>query len=447
MEKQLAYARPLEEVFADILAQHDRAIDAFVPSNGLEQKNAFLEGRIRNPRHEYPALSHMNIEAKQNALDGLAQEIDAHPSINPKFKSVYMGYIEGYRMRNAFMQAAIDIQQFQPGTKEREHSEAVYMERNIAIFGEPDVKTYRGLLHSMRQKVEAKELIGRAGIIKDELLALLPHGEPMEEATELSPEALKWLRQLIETLYGGMIAHVPEREEPFEPQEVADIFHTVIKEEFEESGEEWTVKVQSAASINVRVKDKTIIVPENRKPLDTLGVKKLVIHELGVHMLRSIMGEQTDLLPLKMGLPNNNTEEGLAKTLEIAYEKKPEDLAGIPYYLIAGMMHIDGMDFRDAFEVLWRRGAVTLTKERNDIDEKTIEQARDKAYKQMMRLARGTDTKPWFKDLTYFNGQQKIRRHIEEIKGDDLQATFMLLGKADPSNKEHERIMYETSTP
>lgn len=70
-----------------------------------------------------------------------------------------------------------------------------------------------------------------------------------------------------------------------------------------------------------------------------------------------------------------------------------------------------------------------------------------KAYDQTMRVMRGTDELPWFKDLAYYNGSNDVWKHLESIRGDDVKFMFVLMGKANPANIDHERLQYESSTP
>jgi hypothetical protein len=39
-----------------------------------------------------------------------------------------------------------------------------------------------------------------------------------------------------------------------------------------------------------------------------------------------------------------------------------------------------------------------------------------------------------------------VWKHLENINGDDLKFMFILMGKANPANQQHERILLETRT-
>lgn len=60
---------------------------------------------------------------------------------------------------------------------------------------------------------------------------------------------------------------------------------------------------------------------------------------------------------------------------------------------------------------------------------------------------RYTDELPWFKDLAYHNGSNDVWKHLESIRGDYVKFMFVLMGKANPANIDHERLQYESSTP
>ena len=75
-------------------------------------------------------------------------------------------------------------------------------------------------------------------------------------------------------------------------------------------------------------------------------VENLAVHEIGVHMLRSIAVGETDMLPLISGLSDYyDTEEGLGVVMEQALSGKFAE-RGVDHYITAGLAHYDEKDFR-----------------------------------------------------------------------------------------------------
>ena len=111
-----------------------------------------------------------------------------------------------------------------------------------------------------------------------------------------------------------MLSHVPVDKSEFCPHELQEIFVNVIQNEFNTYGdsdyvrfyngaaEGWTVFVEEAGSVNIRSSEKKIVIPDNGMMRSRKKVEELIVHEIGVHMLRSIMGGETNLPPLANGL-------------------------------------------------------------------------------------------------------------------------------------------------
>jgi hypothetical protein len=122
--------------------------------------------------------------------------------------------------------------------------------------------------------------------------------------------------------------------------------------------------------------------------------------------------------------------------------KSPSEL----YPLIASLMYYDSKDFRDTFEIIWRHLALQGVGEHEEVTDEMIEKARSRAYAAVGRIARGTDSLPWFKDISYYNGQTAMWRHLDMICGDDLGLQFLLMGKADPTRKAQQQLLLETKS-
>ena len=174
-------------------------------------------------------------------------------------------------------------------------------------------------------------------------------------------------------------------------------------------------------------------------------VENLVVHEIGVHMLRSITGGETDMLPLRSGLSDYyDTEEGLGVVMEQALSGKFAE-RGVDHYITAGLAHFDNKDFREAFEIKWRLSLLGSVDDESEVSDEQIVKAKKTAFTQTLRSFRGTNDMPLFKDLSYYNGSVEVWKYLESVKGDDLLLSLLLAGKVNTS-ADHRRVILESKS-
>lgn len=447
MVEILENKNPIEAIHTQLLANEPKVIGSFVPSDGVAQKEAFLKGDIDNPRHTYSKLDNTDFSVLKNSIQELGQSIVSNPNLPTKHQPAYEQFTDGYLQRAELLRLAQAYNHAETDAERQELAE-LYMAQNIEAYGKPDEQTYRALIGERLQRITSKNLDGEAVQMRDELFKLVDfdgHDGSLERFRP-SPETIEWMHGVVGSLYGGMLSHVPGDKDTFTPAEVQSIFTDIIEQEFGEATVGWTVDIEEAVSINVKTVEKRIVIPKREVMRSRSMVRKLVVHEIGVHMLRSVMGAETDLKPLASGLNDYyDSEEGLGVVMEQALESEAVD-RGVDHYITAGLAYYDKKDFRGAFEVKWRLALLDKLTDDGQVMPDQIDKARTTAYAQTMRCFRGTDDLPLFKDLAYFNGSNDTWRHLEEIRGDDTRFMFVLLGKLDPSNKDHERLVYETRT-
>lgn len=430
-----------------LLEHAPKVVPAFVPSNGAEQKQSFLRNDIRNPDHTYDDLNKLDLTAQKATIFDVGAEILENPELNPRFAEAYEESIEIYKKKTQLLELARALKHTdEPEEKARLRSE--YMTLNIELYGEPDEQTYRSLLQEKLQRIADKKLSARGEEIKVELFGMVNYDELSEPIERFKPaeETVEWMHEVADTLYGGMLRHLPDKKK-FSAIEIRELFAQIIRDEFGEAAVDWRVDIENAAAITVKPLEKRIVIPEGRNGVSKSKLRKLVVHELGVHMLRSVIGDETDLHPLSVGLEGYyDAEEGLGAVMEQALEGTFRE-AGIEPYITAGAAYFDTKDFREVYEMKWRMEVLNDADDGKLISPLAIAKAKKKAYQSAMRSFRGTDELPWFKDLAYYNGSVDVWRHLESIRGDDTTFMFVLMGKANPASKEHERLQYETSTP
>ena len=433
----------IDKRFGEIIAAEPKPVDSFVPADASIQKELFLKGEIRNPDHTYIQLAEIDFEQNIEKIVTATDHILVDDHLNKKFEGVYEEFRDDYVNKTRFMQLAKAFKSEQNPDKKAQ-IKAEYMALNVEIYGEPDEETYRSLLGEKIQHINEKDLVGNAAAIRSELQEMV--GDYSGESHERfipSQETVDWMQGITESLYGGMLSHVPEQES-FEHHEIAAVLREILEEEFGEAARGWTVVIEKAQSIKVQPGDKKIIVPEG-KTLDRQTLCSRIVHEIGVHFLRSVMGAQTDLPPFSLGLSKYfDSEEALGAIMEQALASKYKE-AGVDHYIAAGLGYFDNKDFRETFEIKWRLSALSGLKSGEVLTPEAIEKAKELAYNGTMRSRRGTDELPWFKDLSYYNAVDTWK-YIEENRGDDLMFMFLLLGKGDAGNAAHRSVMLETAT-
>lgn len=415
-----------------------------VPEDGEEQKAAYLRGEITQPHHEYRRMDEFDIDQRKADLTHLGMELMENPALNPKFAASYGEFVDTYQTQALLLENARTYR-LADDPLEKQQAASEFMRLNIERYGEPEKETYHYLLGKKLAAIRSKNFTGRAKELADELFALidLEEGE-IAEGYKPSDETVAWMHEMVESLYGNMLEHVPEQKE-FNSNEIRDIFEEIIHDEFGEAAEGWTVIIDAAKSINVKPTEKLVVIPPKITRSHEL-MRGLVTHELGVHMLRSITGSETDFGPLSTGLSDyDDSEEGLGKVMEQALKGKFAEV-GVDYYVAASLAYFEGKSFDDIVNIQYRLALLGSLKEDGEVTDELIEKKRATAYNSTYRIMRGTDELPLFKDLSYYNGSIEMWKHLEHIRGDDTKFMFVLMGKGNPANIANERLMYETKS-
>lgn len=428
------------------LLQNDagaRVLKVFVPDND-GQKELFLAGQIEEPSNVYSELANTDFGRIKSEISTSAETLLRHPDMNPKHQEAYEGFVRSQLKRTELMELAAAYNQ-EDDPDARANIRERHLELNEELYGLPDQGVYRSLLHDQVEKIEQKSLVGDAVRLREELLDIVgDRTASTEERFKPSAETMEWMHDAAMGLYGDLLQHIPEEQETFTKEEMQAIFQEIIDEEF---GVDWTVDIEKATSISVRSAEYRIVIPENRADVTKEELQKLISHEIGIHLLRSSMGASTDVDPLKTGLEGYyDSEEGLGKVMEQALVGKLQE-PGVAHYVTAGAVVHDKMNFRQVYELNYRLIALEKVKDGEEVTEAQLEKSKELAYKRCMRILRGTDELPWLKDLAYYNGTMDMWQHIEkEVKGDEFQLALLLLGKANPANPEHVRLLLESRT-
>lgn len=444
----------VEDLYSQLTDLSPKIVTMFTPSNRGQEEERFLSEETRNPQFVYDKLHSADFDGAIEKIRELGDKILNHPDLTSISKKVYEGFIKKYHEQTELLRCA----QAYHGANSEEAVQKiaeVYKGLNIEIYGEPDEDIYRSLMGEKLNCVRNKNLTGKADDLRKELLGMVDFDPDVDipERFRPSDETVEWMYSVAESLYGGMLSHIPNEQEEFDPYELQKIFTDIIEEEFNNdskgyagAAEGWTVSVEKATSVNVKSSEKRIVIPDNGMMRSRKKVENLVVHEIGIHMLRSITGGETDMLPLKSGLSDYyDTEEGLGVVMEQAFRGKFAE-RGVDHYITAGLAHFDNKDFREAFEIKWRLSLLSSVDDGSEISDEQIVKAKKTAFTQTLRSLRGTNDMPLFKDLSYYNGSVEVWRYLESIKGDDFLLALLLAGKVNTSKKHRDVILESKST-
>lgn len=413
--------------------------------------NALFRGKADSFHQEYPMIEALSREGEQECY-ALASSLLESTRLMPGIEGpVYKGAIETKILSMELVSAMRDYNEAKDGSAEKEDATKRFMAANIKLYGEPDRGTYQSLLSEKIAKISQKNRSFEAEEIFSELKDILPaeafDASLAESRFRPSDETVQWMNRVVHSLCDDMLRHVPKTDGLIGHKQLRDIFQAIVDEEFED--EEWTVELGKATAIKVAPASKRIVIPFDRQPVTAAEARRLVVHELGIHVLTAMTGSSTTLKPLGRGLAGYaDTQEGLGKVAEQALEGEFKE-AGVDHYITAGLAYFDGRGFVDAYEAKWR---MKLLEELADGEVPTSEQV-EKCKRQAIdgpgiatiRIFRGTDELPLFKDLSYYNGSVEVWKYLESICDDDLQLNLLLAGKISTS-KEHQRIILESAS-
>ena len=443
----------IEDLYGQLMDLSPKIVTMFTPSNRGEEEERFLSGEIRNPQFYYEKLNSADFDEALEKIRELGDKILNHPDLTSVGKKVYEGFIKKYYEQIELLRCAQDYHGASLEEDKQKIAES-YKGLNIETYGEPDEGTYRSLLSEKLNCVCNKNLTGKADDLRKELFGMVDFDPDVDipERFRPSDETVEWMHSVAESLYGGMLSHIPNEQEEFDPYELQKIFTDIIEEEFNNdskgyagAAEGWTVSVEKATSVNVKSSEKRIVIPDNGMMRSRKKVENLVAHEIGVHMLRSITGGETDMLPLRSGLSDYyDTEEGLGVVMEQALSGKFAE-RGVDHYITAGLAHFDNKDFHEAFEIKWRLSLLGSVDDGSEVSDGQIVKAKKTAFTQTLRSFRGTNDMPLFKDLSYYNGSVEVWRYLESVKGDDFLLSLLLAGKLNTS-ADHRRVILESKS-
>lgn len=436
----------INDAFDQLLDLEPKIVSATSPDNKAQAKLEFLNNReLQQPNHVYGKLDAVNDE-NIYMIRRIGNFFAQSEYVREKYKVVYHDFIESYVKKTKLMRL-MSKYRHTSNLNDKSKIREEFMEINKEEYGEPDRNTYLSLLQEKVLSLSTGNLSTGQSELLNELKTMLPQtifdqsGGQIERFRP-AQETVDWLGGVADSLYGEWFDNIPDQA-TFTKHEIKHIFEDIIANCIGEAANGWVVEFGNVTELMVDASAKKIFISETLEDKDYIVVKKLIAHELGVHVLRSIAGEDKDLHPLSVGLQGYyDDEEGIGKVMaQAVVGKYTEPLPR--HYITAGLAYFEGASFRQAFEIKWRIEA--LANGGDVADQDYISKSQSKAYDETNRIFRGTDELPWFKDLAYYNGQQNVWHRLEEIRlrGDDLEIAMLIQGKVN-TKKAHRDVMLES---
>lgn len=413
-------------------------------SNAHELRAGFIdEGLDLHPM--YPDLdSATYLNTAEEALETLKILMRRGTKDDPKAAALFSAAEYRYAEMSLLHLAA---QLNDPELPEESKNEALawFRETNEALYGKPEDEMFHALAgEKITPILEAKYTEGSVeATIQTELSSLL--GEIREtEVKPYRPESatVERIGGLVTDRFVEMIDHIVDEEVYSVEDMVSAIDIALDKIGGKEIG--WRADIaKNSSSLAISAHQRVAEVGERRKALLGSELKAKVLHEVGVHALRSITAEKAGWLSAAYGQDGYLAfEEALATAMEDAYNGRFVD-HGVNYYLIAGLAYgLDGhnpRDFREVYEVMWRMNALSNTNGENMSDDITSK-AKTRAFNNCLRMFRGTRTTDkgviYSKDLAYFVGQELAWEELDKVHS-QADLDLLLAGKLDITREDH----------
>mgnify|MGYP000909585583 CR=1 FL=1 len=402
------------------------------PDNRSQQKADFLEGKIDNPKFDYPDAKPEVLQQKEDSLLRLKEEIiDQEP--NEVVRQAYRWKINEKVAELRMLQATAsgDMRRF------KRYADFIYGKPSQDVFSYvvdlARSDTDRFMSSADPQEKKAAE----------DVQAILPQN--LERAVAFTPPEqsdVDTLREFTEKKMGNLIALTGGGEEELNREQIGQAFEEAFKVV---GADNWQVVIDTGSRVTMAVNQaqEKVFIPTKipiSKPAKDMA--KLLIHEIGTHVARRIKGERSKLMLLGLGLDRFIAgEEGVTGAMEQAMDNyvDPFDV-DMKYILGIGLAQgLDGRkrDFRGVFEVLKKQWTMREMAQGKKLPEaeKAAEQT---AYNTCTRIFRGTDCKTpgacYPKDMGYREGTLNTWEVIR-TNPDEMQR--FCVGKYDPHNARH----------
>lgn len=223
----------------------------------------------------------------------------------------------------------------------------------------------------------------------------------------------------------------------------------------------WVVKIDypgARTSFGVNQSTKVITIPHDsdlslrKKVLTKISLQALLMHEVGVHVVRRENGDASSLALLGVGLDNYlRAEEGIATLAEQLITGTNRYSGEIGYFAIGAAMGIVGnaLHFSELYKVLNAYYILNIADRLLETDgfyepDELRMTATDYAWDRALRTYRGTTGRTpgmvYTRDIIYLEGNRKMWKLLDSET--EIHPEW-LTGKYDPDNHKHVSALKE----
>lgn len=459
-----------------------------------DTENAFYRDEIRNPDLEYPLIDRRKLG---HAIRSLQVIMDGSESITDDDMSDAVYSSAAYRMAEAYHLIELDrldrVSRDSFGTeKHRLHSERA-QEANEQLYGRPDDDLSSMVVNEIYARAQEKPLHKSV----QKILNQLENGTRISLKNGTRPRIGKLVRSEGERLPQNISEILDELKNVLE-QKFPDVFETVksywdeivvprtsmeynttrafnredMKVIFEaihaiyDPNNESGIKIvfeQGSTQLAWDTPSMSIKIGTERKTIDDVDeMIGKVIHEYG-HALKAVNGLKSSFPLLGTGMYTLSSEgktvdyltseEGFLSLCEMAvrggsFSWEPEHISRY----LADICSYQGMDFRQAYEIVWRARVVLAAKPGEEATEEMIAAHKRQARISVRRLRRGTPTDHAYpgsvvtynKDLAYLPGKMTILQYLSEHGTGREVIDELFEGKFAPMDEQQLRIKRKT---
>jgi len=259
-------------------------------------------------------------------------------------------------------------------------------------------------------------------------------------------------------MYSGI--YVPNDYEVDSAEKIHHLFTDYLAEN---NIENWTVQIDypgARTSFSVNQTSKVISVPHDsdlslrKKALTKISLQALLMHEVGVHVVRRENGDASPLALLGVGLDNYlRAEEGIATLAEQLITGTDHYSGEVGYLSVGAAMGTlsSPLSFSDLYKVLNAYYILSIADKQLASDgyyelEELRMMATEKAWNSTVRVYRGsTGTTPgavYTRDIIYLEGNKRMWSLLDS-ESDMVINPDWLVGKYDPTNHSHVSALQE----
>ncbi|MBU0471830.1 MAG: DUF1704 domain-containing protein [Nanoarchaeota archaeon] len=362
------------------IAKDIKPLAHITPRNESKEKKLFLNAEKENPEFEYKSASY---DTSQKEKELTEVEIP---------KGLFQEIFETKREHSLLTNSVI----INRGNQE------IVRSATIAIHGKPDdqLVQYAHQILITTNSIEKEQTV-RPEVIRKALESeIRVIGIPL--LTDNLEEANNRINEQDKHILGVYINNIHKQDLDVFLKKIKDEGRTNLKEIIDQY---WIVGRSRKQLTTVNAVEKNITVCGYKRKFTKMDIKRLPVHEVGVHALRASNGYEQPLNVFATGLPGYlPTEEGLTSYFEeITGNSGDEMLRNYAARVIAVDSVCQNLSFRETFNRL-----------------KNYEFSDDEAWKLSVRAHRGGG---YVKDHVYLQGLLMIKEFMKS--GNDIKPLFV----------------------